>query len=174
MSETTITQYAQPLFYFFLRKTGSADVAGDLAADVLLDTLAALRKGPPILHLNAWVWKVARSRYARWAEEKRRNAEHILPNEAAQMLPDPADLAEDIIRREDMALMRRELAFIRREHRGGNLANRIYVRVPGQNKNDPVDGTKKVPWTEQKCSTSNNKSNNKPVRNYDYEEGESL
>lgn len=117
MSETTITQYAQPLFYFFLRKTGSVDAAGDLAADVLLDTLTALRKGPPILHLNAWVWKVARCRYARWAEEKRRTSARILPDEAAQEEADPVNLAEDVIRREEMALMRRELAFIRREHR---------------------------------------------------------
>lgn len=113
----TITQYAQPLFYFFLRKTCSADTAGDLAADVLLDALAALRKGPPIVHLNAWVWRVARSRYARWAEEKRRMQARTLPGETAEDVPDHADLTEDVIRREDMALLRRELAFIRREHR---------------------------------------------------------
>ncbi len=116
MTDTTITQYALPLFYFFLRKTGSPDAAGDLAADVLLETLAALRSGRAIAHLHGWVWQVARGRYARWAEELRRSRERMAP-ERMEELPDASDLAEDIIRREEMALMRRELAFIRREHR---------------------------------------------------------
>ena len=63
---------------------------------------------------------------------------------------------------------------IRRVHQGGNLASRIYVRIPGQNKNDPPDGTKSCRSGEQKCSASNNKSNNYQIRNYDCDEGESL
>ena len=63
---------------------------------------------------------------------------------------------------------------IHRVHQGANQANRIYVRVPVQNKNDRWDGTNEGHQTERKCSPSNNKSNNKPTRNYDYEEGESL
>ena len=63
---------------------------------------------------------------------------------------------------------------IRRVHLGGNLANRIYVRIPGQNKNDPPDGTKACRSGDQKCSANNNKSNNYQIRNYDCDEGESL
>ncbi len=117
MPDTTITQYAEPLFYFFLRKTGSGTDAEDLAADVLLDTLAALRQGRDIVHLHAWVWRVARSRYARWAEEKRRALIRIASGEEAEQLPDDLDAEAALIRREEMALLRRELAFIRRDHR---------------------------------------------------------
>ena len=53
MSDATITQYAQPLFYFFLRKTGDPTAAEDLAADVLLAALTALRGGRAITHLHA-------------------------------------------------------------------------------------------------------------------------
>ena len=64
---------------------------------------------------------------------------------------------------------------IRRQRQGGCTANKIYVRVPvGQTKNCPSDGQNSIPMTDRKLSTSNNKSNKKPVRKYDCEEGESL
>ena len=85
----------------------------------------------------------------------------------------------DAIRASDMTVKRALAALsrqglIRRVHQGGSLASRIYVRIPGQNKNDPPDGTKNCRSTEQKCSASNNKSNNYQIRNYDCDEGESL
>lgn len=64
---------------------------------------------------------------------------------------------------------------IRRQRQGSRTANKIYVRVPGgQTSFCPSDGQNSVPVTDRKLSPSNNKSNNKPVRNYDCEEGESL
>ncbi len=98
-----------PLFYFFLRRTGDADAAHDLAQEVLL---AALTSQRPIQHLHGWVWQVARNRYAAWADEKRR-----APSSVEEDAADAANMEDDLIRREDMALLRRELAFIRREHR---------------------------------------------------------
>ena len=64
---------------------------------------------------------------------------------------------------------------IRRQRQGNRTANKIYVRVPvGQTKNCPPDGQNSVPPTDRKLSRNNNKSNKKPVRKYDCEEGESL
>ena len=64
---------------------------------------------------------------------------------------------------------------IRRQRQGSRTANKIYVRVPvGQTKTCLSDGQKSVSVTDRKLSPSNNKSNNKPTRNYDCEEGESL
>lgn len=64
---------------------------------------------------------------------------------------------------------------IRRQRQGRQTANKIYIRVPvGQTKNCPSDGQNSVPMKDRKLSPSNNKSNKKPVRNYDCEEGESL
>ena len=64
---------------------------------------------------------------------------------------------------------------IRRQRQGSRTANKIYIRVlGGQTKTCPPDGQKAVSVTDRKLSPSNNKSNNKPVRNYDCEDGESL
>ena len=117
MSDTTITPYAQPLFYFFLRKTSDPITAEDLAADVLLSVLTALREGRAITHLHAWVWQVARRRYAAWAVEKRRSRQRETSEAEAENIPAPENTLSALIRREDVALLRRELAFIRREHR---------------------------------------------------------
>ena len=85
----------------------------------------------------------------------------------------------DAIHASDMTVKRALAALtqhglIRRVHQGGNLASRIYVRIPGQNKNDPPGGTKSCRSGEQNCSAKNNKSNNYQIRNYDCDEGESL
>ncbi len=112
MSEASIEMYAQPLFYFFLRKVGNAADAEDLAADVLLALLHARRTGRAIEHPHAWVWRVARNRYAAWADGKRR-AEVPLDESA----PDESDLLADAMHQDDLLRLRRELAFIGREHR---------------------------------------------------------
>ena len=117
MPETLLTECAEPLFYFFLRKTGDPAAAGDLAADVLLTTLTALRQGQAIRHPHAWVWQVARRRYAAWAETQRRSRLREAEETEAAALPAPEDTLSDLIHGEDVALLRRELAFIRREHR---------------------------------------------------------
>lgn len=117
MPDMILTECAQPLFYYFLRKTGDPTAAEDLSADVLLAALTALRKGQAISHPHAWVWQVARRRYAAWAETKRRRQSREAEEAEADRIPAPEDALSALIHEEDAALMRRELAFIHREHR---------------------------------------------------------
>lgn len=101
----------------FLRKTSDPTIAEDLAADVLLSALTTLREGRAITHLHAWVWQVARHRYAAWAAQKRHRRENEAAPDEVDSIPSPGDPLDDTLRQEDMSLLRRELAFIRREHR---------------------------------------------------------
>ncbi|MBQ8555815.1 MAG: RNA polymerase sigma factor [Clostridia bacterium] len=117
MPETTITQYAEPLFYFFLRKTGDTFTAEDLAADVLLSYLAALREERAIVQPHAWVWRVARNRYAAWARGRHLACQREAPGEEADSLTDDRDMVSEVIHRNDIAALRRELAFIHRDYR---------------------------------------------------------
>ena len=61
-----------------------------------------------------------------------------------------------------------------RKRQGAGKANQIYVRV--QTENCPTGWTSFKPQTDKKLSTSNKqrKTKEKPIRNYDYEEGDSL
>ena len=63
---------------------------------------------------------------------------------------------------------------ISRKRQGAGLPSKIYVQV--QTENCPTGWTTFKPQTDKKLSTSNKqrKMNEKPIRNYDYEEGDSL
>ena len=63
---------------------------------------------------------------------------------------------------------------IYRQRQGAGKPNKIYVRV--QTESCPTEGTIFKSQTDKKLSTSNKQSkfNQKPIRSYDYEEGDSL
>lgn len=63
---------------------------------------------------------------------------------------------------------------ISRKRQGAGLPSKIYVQV--QTENCPTGWTTFKPQTDKKLSTSNKqrKTKEKPMRNYDYEEGDSL
>lgn len=63
---------------------------------------------------------------------------------------------------------------ISRKRQGAGLPSKIYVQV--QTETCPPGWTSFKPQTDKKLSTSNKqrKTNEKPIRNYDYEEGDSL
>ncbi len=113
MSDFILSECAQPLFYFFLRKTGNPADAEDLASDVLLAWLTAQQKQQAIAHPHAWVWRVASNRYAAWAD---RHQELPLGDDHNE-LPADDDLTAAAIHLDDLTALRRELAFIRHEHR---------------------------------------------------------
>lgn len=102
------------LYSFCLKKTSDRGEAEDLTQDIALQVLTALRGGRQPENFSAYVWKIARNRYAAWADGKRRRR-------AAADVPEQADSGdtppEALIRREELALLRRELAFVRGEYR---------------------------------------------------------
>jgi len=110
--------YFEKIFYFCLRRTSDSAEAEDLAQDIALHIISALNRGTVPGHFAGWVWQIARNRYAAWAENKhlRRDiAEFDCDSDepkADAPLPD-----EICIHEEQLALLRRELAFIRSDYR---------------------------------------------------------
>ena len=70
------SEYMQNIYYFCLKRTGNEIEAEDLAGEISLEILKALNKGILIEHFEGFVWKVARNRYARWADCKHKKAEN--------------------------------------------------------------------------------------------------
>ena len=64
--------YLHKLFYFCLKKTGNTDAAEELTQDISLQIVSAICKGTVPTEFSAWVWKIARNRYAAWAKDKRK------------------------------------------------------------------------------------------------------
>ena len=117
-AERFARDYMGPVFYFSLKKTGSREEAEELTSDIALSVLTSLRRCPPPAHFSAWVWRIARCRYARWADARPIARAHLAADDIADFDIADGDTPEDaVIESEQYALLRRELAFIAREYR---------------------------------------------------------
>ena len=141
LAEEYARDYMGKIFYYCLRKTGDSHEAEDLASDITLQILTALHEGVEILSFPAWVWQIARNRYALWAKTNRRRGENesfidpddpetenILTAGGYNITP---SVAEAYARDEEMAVLRRELAFLGRDYREIVVAYYIEDRSVG-------------------------------------------
>ena len=111
--------YLENLFYFCLKKTGNNAEAEDLTQDITLNILTALNRGTIPTHFSAWVWRIARNRYSKWADLKHKKAESVAGTDIGEyeIEDDSESTLEQMIHREQLTLLRRELAFIGSEYR---------------------------------------------------------
>ncbi|MBQ4573911.1 MAG: RNA polymerase sigma factor [Clostridia bacterium] len=133
--EEYTADYMEKVFYFCLKKCGSADAAEDLASDISLNVITSLEKGVEPRKFSAWVWRIARNRYAAFAERKHKDSLHVVSMEGldgVSELPDECLLEDDYVEgamlRDNLHAMRRELAFIREDYRNIILAYYIEDR----------------------------------------------
>lgn len=131
MTEKLMTEftenYMEKLFYFCLKKTGNSAEAEDLTQDIALNILAALNNGTIPTSFSAWIWRIARNRYCVWASRKHRNTKSVTGADIGDYeIEDESESTFDkMIRSEQLALLRRELAFIRSEYREIVIAHYI-------------------------------------------------
>ena len=112
-------EYMDKLFYFSLKKTGDSHEAEHLTSDILENVLVSLDRGSLPEHFGAWVWAVARHRYAAWAKARRQERDRFAPDDLGEYhLPEGADpIDQQMVHQEELALLRRELAFISADYR---------------------------------------------------------
>ena len=123
--------YMEKLFYFCLKKTGSHIEAEDLTQDIALQIITALNKGTIPTSFSAWVWRIARNRYSVWANEKHNRNESVTGSDIGdyEIEDESENILDEMIHTEQMALLRRELAFIKSDYR--NIIVAYYI----ENKN---------------------------------------
>ena len=111
-------EFVEKIYYFCLKKTGNVQEAEDLSSEIAVEILSALGKGTIPGHFEGWVWTIARNRYARWADKKRRRSENENDEEEAMLqVPSKDNPEEDFVKEEQLQELRRELALISREYR---------------------------------------------------------
>ena len=123
--------YMEKLFYFCLKKTGSNIEAEDLTQDIALQIITALNKGTIPTSFSAWIWQIARNRYSVWAKEKHNRNESVTGSDIGdyEIEDESESILDEMIHTEQMALLRRELAFIKSDYR--NIVVAYYI----ENKN---------------------------------------
>ena len=119
--------YMEKLFYFCLKKTGNNIEAEDLTQDIALQIITALNKGTLPTSFSAWVWQIARNRYSVWATEKHNRNESVTGSDIGdyEIEDESENILEKQIHTEQMALLRRELAFIKSDYR--NIVVAYYI-----------------------------------------------
>lgn len=119
--------YMEKLFYFCLKKTGSSTEAEDLTQDIALNVLTALNKGTIPKSFSAWVWQIARNRYAGWADGKHRRNESVTGADIGdyEIEDESGNILDEVIHSEQLSLFRRELALIRSDYR--NIVVAYYI-----------------------------------------------
>lgn len=121
LAEYYAKEYLDKIFYFCLKKTGSAEQAEDLTQEISLCVLEELANGVIPDHFHGWVWQICRNRYARWADRKHKRSDISSGwdvtdlAEADQPTSDSPETA--LIAKEEQELLRRELAFTAGEYR---------------------------------------------------------
>ncbi len=119
--------YMEKLFYFCLKKTGNHIEAEDLTQDIALQIITALNKGTILISFSAWVWQIARNRYSVWAKEKHNRNESVTGSDISdyEIESDGENILDEMIHTEWLALLRRELAFIKSDYR--NIVVAYYI-----------------------------------------------
>ena len=108
-----------PKIYGFCRlKMNTVEDAEDLSQEICLEVLRAIRGDKPIDNLNAFVWSVSNHLFYNALRRKKRNATVYLPD----WLGDGTDVEDEYIRREEISLLRRELA-----HMTGNYRQTVIL-----------------------------------------------
>lgn len=119
--------YMEKLFYFCLKKAGSYTEAEDLTQDIALNILTALNKGTIPASFSAWIWQIARNRYSVWATKKHDHTLSVTGSDIGdhEIISDDPSVLDEMIQKEQLALLRRELAFIRSDYR--NIVVAYYI-----------------------------------------------
>ena len=126
--ETFAGTMLEPLFYFAMSRTGDENEASALVSDIAEAVLTALGKGKTPADPQAWVWAVAKNRYARYVKNRIRERERtvsIAMDEGDFELPDTDETPEERLllseeeaeKREHLAKLRENLAHIRSDWR---------------------------------------------------------
>lgn len=121
------SEYFERVYYYCLKKTGSETEAAELSQDIALGIIEQLRRGACPDSFSGWVWQIVRNIYAGWATEKHKTRERLSDTDISEFeIPDNSDFVSDLIQEEDIAAIRREMAFILSEYR--NVLMMYYVQ----------------------------------------------
>jgi RNA polymerase sigma factor (sigma-70 family) len=113
------TEKLQKLFYFSLKKTGNQYDAEELVQETALEMIKMLNRNYEPAHFNAWMWTVAKKRYARWCKNKQVKLSRYELDDISDYarIADDSCVEEDILLGEDIELLRRELALLTKDYR---------------------------------------------------------
>ena len=110
-------EFLDKIYYFCLKKTGDVLSAEDLSSEISTEILSALHKGVLPEHMEAWVWQIARNRFARWVKQKKINSAEIFDEEVMAQIAAEDNIEDAVLHPEEVQELRRELSLLTKEYR---------------------------------------------------------
>lgn len=80
MDENKIIPYIEPIFRFCCKRLSNRYDAEDLASEIICYILDGMKKYK-IESLDAWVWRIAHNRYARFIDARNKTQTILLEDE---------------------------------------------------------------------------------------------
>lgn len=94
MDENNIIPYIEPIFRFCCKRLSNRYDAEDLASEIICHILDGMHKYK-IESLDAWVWRIAHNRYARFIDSRNKNQIVLSCDDAMFEVADYSDVDED-------------------------------------------------------------------------------
>ena len=94
MDENKIIPYIEPIFRFCCKRLSNRYDAEDLASEIICHILDGINKYQ-IESLDAWVWRIAHNRYARFIDTRNKNQTVLSCEDELFDIADYSDIDED-------------------------------------------------------------------------------
>ena len=94
MDENKIIPYIEPIFRFCYKRLSNRYDAEDLASEIICHILEGMNKYQ-IESLDAWVWRIAHNRYARFIDNRNKNQIVLSCEDELFDIADYSDVDED-------------------------------------------------------------------------------
>ena len=115
-SERLIAENMKSIFGFALTRLGSVHEAEDLASDILYELIRSVGNLKDEDRFYGFLWKVAENTYIDYLRRKARNVGRTAELDST-LADESAAVCDDMIRQEELNLLRRELSLLSKQYR---------------------------------------------------------
>ncbi len=113
IADKLITEYLPKIYGFAVKKSFSYGEAEELCADIVSQVYSSLRKAKEIKNIEGYIWQVSQHAYAKFLSCKKRNEGIPIDGMALPFYDDHTSLETQ----EELALLRREIAYLTKTRR---------------------------------------------------------
>ena len=113
-ADDMIAQFQKKFFGFALSKCNDITEAEELAARITCEAYITLRKVEGVYNWEGYLHKIASNVYARYVQEQ---VKHKSGDIAEIEVPDEENFESDFIKKEELELLKREVAWLSKRHR---------------------------------------------------------
>ena len=113
-ADETIAKYQKKFFGFALAKCSSIAEAEELASRITCEAYLTLREVEDVYNWEGYLYRIAHNVYVHYVKEQ---TKHRQVNQGETEIPDSRDIAADYAEKEELKLLKREIAWLGRRHR---------------------------------------------------------